>query len=177
VPLLLVVLFVVVPLVELFVIIQVGQVIGAWWTIAILLAGSILGSLLLRSQGRGVWRRFNAVMGEGRVPHREILDGVMIILGGALLLTPGFLTDVFGLLLLAPPTRAAIRKVLVRLLSHRLAYGIAGPAGAAAYGGGRWMWRRRGGDGSEERSAPGRPGDEPDVEGTARDASSPRLRR
>ncbi|MEJ7716410.1 MAG: FxsA family protein [Thermoleophilaceae bacterium] len=111
-PLLLVVLFVVVPLVELFVIIQVGQVIGAWWTIAILLADSILGSLLLRSQGRAVWRRFNAVMGEGRVPHREILDGVMIILGGALLLTPGFLTDVFGLLLLAPPTRAAIRRVL-----------------------------------------------------------------
>ena len=186
VPLLLVALFVVVPLVELFLIIQVGQVIGAWWTIAILLADSILGSLILRSQGRAAWRRFNAVMGEGRVPHREILDGVMIILGGALLLTPGFLTDVFGLLLLAPPSRAAIRRVLVRLLSHRVVYGIGGPAGAVAYGGARRMWRRRGADGSEERPPPGRGGVDPregregggpDIEGTARDGSSPHLRR
>jgi UPF0716 protein FxsA len=118
--LLLVGLFVVVPIVELYVIIQVGQEIGALPTIAILVADSILGSVLLRSQGRGVWRRFNEGLAAGRPPAREVLDGVLVIFGGALLLTPGFLTDVLGLLLLLPPTRAVVRRVLVRRFAARL---------------------------------------------------------
>src|SRR5919106_5442556 len=97
---LLVALFIVVPLVELYVIIQVGQAIGALPTIGMLVADSVLGSLLLRSQGRGAWRRFNEAMAAGRAPAREVLDGGLIIFGGALLLTPGFITDVPGLLLL-----------------------------------------------------------------------------
>ena len=105
----LVLLFIVVPIAELFVIIQVGQAIGVWWTIAILIADSILGSVLMRSQGRAAWRRFNDATQAGRVPAREVLDGVLVIFGGALLLTPGFITDVFGLLLLLPPTRAVVR--------------------------------------------------------------------
>jgi UPF0716 protein FxsA len=116
----LVLLFILVPILELYVIIQVGQEIGALWTIAILVADSILGSLLLRAQGRSAWRRFNAALSAGRPPAREVLDGVLIVFGGALLLTPGFATDVAGLLLLIPPTRAVIRRVLVRRLAKRV---------------------------------------------------------
>jgi UPF0716 protein FxsA len=116
----LVLLFIAVPLAELAVIIQVGQAIGVWWTIALLLADSLLGSWLMRHQGRTAWRRFNAALQEGRVPTREVLDGALVIFGGALLLTPGFITDILGLVLLIPPTRALVRAVLVRRLAHRM---------------------------------------------------------
>src|ERR671918_1479155 len=106
----LVVLFIVVPLVELYVIIKVGQWIGAGPTIALLLLDAVLGSVLLRHQGRAAWRRFNQALAERRVPHREVFDGVMVIFGAALLLTPGFITDVFGLLCLIPPTRDLLRR-------------------------------------------------------------------
>jgi UPF0716 protein FxsA len=116
----LVILFIVVPIAELAVIIQVGQAIGVWWTIGLLVADSILGSVLMRSQGRAAWRRFNAAVQEGRVPAREVLDGALVVFGGLLLLTPGFLTDVLGLALLIPPTRALVRRVLVRRLERRM---------------------------------------------------------
>ena len=161
----LVVLFVAVPLLELAIILQVGREIGVLPTIGILLLDSILGSLLLRSQGREVWRRFNAAMAAGRLPHREIVDGVMVIAGGALLLTPGFLTDVLGLLLLFPPTRAALRRIVLRVAGRRLV--VAAVGGAA---------------GRAQRGGFGRPGH--DVEGTAvehepraRPAAPPRLER
>ena len=112
----LVLLFVVVPIIELFVIIQVGEAIGVLPTIALLVADSILGAMLMRSQGRIAWGRFNAALAEGRIPHREVLDGVLIIMGGAFLLTPGFISDILGLLLLLPPTRAVVRRALVRVL-------------------------------------------------------------
>jgi UPF0716 protein FxsA len=121
----LLVIFIVVPLAELYVIFKVGEAIGYPLTILILAADSIIGSLLLKSQGRAVWRRFNEAMAAGRVPHREVLDGVMVIFGGAFLITPGFLTDVLGLLLLLPPTRALARRLLVRALGGRVAIGIA----------------------------------------------------
>jgi UPF0716 protein FxsA len=116
----LLVLFIVVPLVELYVIIQVGQAIGVLWTILLLLADSVLGSLLMRSQSRSAWRRFQLAISEGRPPAREVLDGVLVIFGGALLLTPGFVTDVFGLIFLAPPTRALVRGLLVRRFAARM---------------------------------------------------------
>jgi UPF0716 protein FxsA len=103
---LLVLLFILVPIAEIYVIIQVGQAIGPWWTIALLIADSILGSMLMRSQGKAAWRRFNAAIAEGRPPAREVLDGVLVIFGGAFLLTPGFISDIFGLIFLIPPTRA-----------------------------------------------------------------------
>jgi UPF0716 protein FxsA len=112
--LLLLVLFVGVPILEIYVIIQVGQAIGALWTIVLLIADSILGSMLMRSQGRAAWRRFQLALAEGRVPAREVVDGVLVIFGGAFLLTPGFCSDIVGALLLLPPTRAVIRRVLVR---------------------------------------------------------------
>src|ERR671927_29684 len=118
-PLLLVILFIVVPIAELYVIIQVGEAIGVLPTIALLIVDSLLGSALMRSQGRAAWRRFNLALGEGRIPHREVLDGALVIFGGALLLTPGFLTDILGAVLLVPPTRAVVRRVLSRRLGRR----------------------------------------------------------
>jgi UPF0716 protein FxsA len=118
--LLLILIFIVVPIAELALLIQVGELIGVWWTIALLIADSILGSLLMRSQGRAAWRRFNTALQAGRPPAREVLDGVLVIFGGALLLTPGFLTDIFGLLLLLPPTRAVIRRVFLRQAMRRI---------------------------------------------------------
>jgi UPF0716 protein FxsA len=123
----LVLLFIVVPIAELAVIIQVGQVIGVWWTIAILVADSILGSVLMRAQGRAAWRRFNEAVGAARVPAREVLDGALVIFGGALLLTPGFITDILGLLLLIPPTRAIVRAILARRLAHRMVASVTTP--------------------------------------------------
>ncbi|MBA2644919.1 MAG: FxsA family protein [Solirubrobacterales bacterium] len=127
----LVVVFIVVPLLELALILQIGREIGAWWTIGLLVADSILGSLLMRAQGRAVWRRFTQATRSGRPPASEVLDGALIIAGGALLLTPGFLTDALGLSLLLPPTRAVIRRVLARRLLHRMVAGMqSGPVGA-----------------------------------------------
>lgn len=116
---LLVALFIVVPIVELYVIIQVGQAIGVVPTLAILLADALLGSFLLRHQGRGAWRRFNEALEARRFPAREVADGVMIAIGGTLLLTPGFVTDIFGLLLLMPPTRAVVRRMLSAYVGRR----------------------------------------------------------
>jgi UPF0716 protein FxsA len=120
----LIALFIVVPLAELYVIIQVGEAIGVVPTLALLLADSVLGSMLLRHQGRAVWRRFNEALAAGRMPHREVVDGVLVIFGGAFLLTPGFLTDIVGAVLLVPPTRALVRRLLARRLMRRV--GVAG---------------------------------------------------
>jgi UPF0716 protein FxsA len=117
---LLVVLFITVPILELFVILQIAGVIGGWWTLLVLIADSVLGSVLMRSQGRAAWRRFNEALQAGRPPAREVLDGVLIIFGGALLLTPGFVTDVAGLTFLLPPTRAVLRRLLVRRFAGRM---------------------------------------------------------
>ena len=127
---LLVVLFIVVPIVELYVIIQIGGLIGVLPTLALLLADALLGSLLLRHQGRGAWRRFNAAIAERRFPGREVADGLMIAVGGTLLLTPGFVTDIFGLLLLIPPTRAIARRLLTAYAAHRFVVVGVGGAGA-----------------------------------------------
>jgi UPF0716 protein FxsA len=125
VPLLaLILLFIVLPLAELYVILKVGDAIGVVWTILLLAADSLIGSLLLRAQGRSVWRRFNTALAEGKMPHREVVDGVLVIFGGAFLITPGFITDVIGLLLLLPPTRSLIRSQVVRRLGRRVAIGV-----------------------------------------------------
>jgi len=129
----LVLLFIAVPIAELAVIIQVGQAIGIWWTIGLLIADSLLGSWLMRHQGRASWRRFNEAVAAGRVPTREVLDGALVIFGGALLLTPGFLTDILGLVLLVPPTRAIVRAVLARRLTARMVAAANRPRAPHAY--------------------------------------------
>ena len=124
----LIALFILLPLAELYVIFVVGDAIGWWQTILILAADSIIGSLLLKSQGRAVWRRFSEQMAAGKLPHKEVLDGVLVIFGGAFLITPGFLTDVVGILLLLPPTRVVMRRLVLRILGGRLAISVAGTA-------------------------------------------------
>ena len=128
--LVLVAVFIIVPLLELAVILQIGQEIGALWTIALLVADSILGALLMRAQGRAAWRRFTQAMRSGRPPATEVIDGALIVAGGALLLTPGFLTDALGLALLLPPTRALVRRVLARRLLSRMLAGMRTSPGA-----------------------------------------------
>jgi len=163
-PLFLILLFIVVPIVELYVIIQVGGAIGVLPTIALLIADSVLGAMLMRHQGRSAWRRFNAALSEGRIPHREVIDGALVIFGGALLLTPGFVTDILGIVLLLPPTRALVRGVIARRLLPRLVVSRVGGYGPAPpRGGGPPRRRPRGGGGS-------------DVEGTATEIDPPQLR-
>lgn len=114
------VLFVVVPFVELFVILRVGGAIGVGPTVGTLIAVSVLGAWLVKREGFAVLRRATGQIQAGRVPGRELVDGVLILFGGALLLTPGFLTDLFGLALLFPPVRAVVRPALLRQLTARV---------------------------------------------------------
>jgi UPF0716 protein FxsA len=119
--LVLVLLFIVVPIAELYVIIQVGEAIGVWPTLLLLLLDAIVGSWLLKREGRAAWRRFNQALAEKRIPAAEVADGFLVILGGGLLIAPGFITDIFGILFLIPPTRALARKVLYRFTVGRVA--------------------------------------------------------
>jgi UPF0716 protein FxsA len=177
-------LFVLVPIAELFVIIQVGQAIGVGPTIGLMVLTAVAGAYLARSQGRQTWTRFNETMRAGKVPGREVTDGAMIIFGGALLLTPGFITDVLGISLLLPPSRAAYRKVLKvaaartptgrpvlfvydRIPGSRRSGGGtgAGTAGGSASSGDRATGTSAGASGTRRR----RPSRAYDVEGSARE--------
>jgi UPF0716 protein FxsA len=138
--LLLVLVFIVVPIAELFVIIQVGELIGVWPTLLLLLLDAIVGSWLLKREGRAAWRRFNQALAERRLPGKEVADGFLVILGGALLIAPGFLTDILGVLLLIPVTRAVFRRILRRWTVGRVAVvGFPGAGGASfgSFGGSR----------------------------------------
>ena len=114
------VLFLVLPFAELYVILQISHVMGITSTLALLFAVSIVGAWLVKQQGLDVFRRARARMDEGRMPGRELVDGVLILFAGVLLLTPGFITDAVGLLLLLPPVRAGIRVLALRFLSKRV---------------------------------------------------------
>jgi UPF0716 protein FxsA len=149
--LLLVLLFIVVPIAELYVIIQVGELIGIWPTLLLLLLDAIGGSWLLKHQGRSAWRRFNQALAERRLPGKEVADGFLVILGGALLIAPGFITDIFGALLLIPPTRAVARRLLTRWTVGRVAV-VGFPGGGSMGGFGTRPGRGSGPNGSAGRS-------------------------
>lgn len=125
-----VLLFVVVPLAEVYLLIQVGQVIGGWWTVALLLAMGLLGGYLVKREGAKAWRALVEALAAHRVPARELADGALVLVGGTLLLTPGFLTDVLGAFCLLPFTRPLARRALTRVVSRRLA----GRVGTASFG-------------------------------------------
>ena len=131
-------------------ILKVGDAIGAVRRSLLLVADSLLGAMLLRSQGRAVWRRFNETLAQGRMPHREVIDGVLVIFGGAFLITPGFLTDIVGLVLLLPPTRALVRR-LARAPARPARGGRAWPAALRRRGHRHRVRRRRPGGSSGER--------------------------
>lgn len=118
--LLLVLAFVVVPLVELAVILQVRSAIGLEWTLLLLLAVSLVGAAVVRREGARAWRAFRGAVASGRPPATEVADGAMLLVGGTLLLTPGFVTDAVGLVLVLPPTRALLRRRLTAAVARRL---------------------------------------------------------
>ena len=118
----LVLLFIVVPIVELYVIIQVGHVLGVVNTLALLLIVSFVGAWLMKREGLSTWRRAQRQIDAGVVPGRELVDGALIVLAGALLLAPGFVTDVVGILLLLPPVRAGVRTFARHRLERRVTY-------------------------------------------------------
>ena len=112
--------FLVVPVVEIYVLIHVGQVIGAWWTVLLLVADSVLGSWLLRREGARAWRALQSALTEGRMPTRELADAALIVFGGTLFITPGFVTDVVGLVAILPVTRPIARRLLGALVARRV---------------------------------------------------------
>ena len=124
------VLFIAVPVLEIWLIVQLGQVVGPWWTILVIIAAGIVGAWLIKREGARAWRALTAALGSGRIPSRELADGALILIGGTLLLTPGFVTDLVGLVCVLPFTRPLPRRVLTGVIARRL--GVAGPLGAGA---------------------------------------------
>jgi len=117
------VVFAVVPVLELYVLIKVGKLIGAWETVAILLAVSFAGAWLVRHQGFAILSRIQGELAAGRIPAAEMLDGFLVLVGGILLLTPGFITDFLGIIFLVPGGRFFLKQFLRRWLEQRLARG------------------------------------------------------
>jgi UPF0716 protein FxsA len=109
-------LFILVPLAELYLFMTIGSELGFANTVAIIIITAILGAALTKSQGRRAMLKFQEATSQGRVPAHEALEGLIILLAGAVLITPGFLTDSVGFLLLIPP----VRTVVARFLGHRL---------------------------------------------------------
>ena len=119
--------FVLVPLIEIYVIIQVGQAIGPWWTILLLIADSVLGSWLVKREGARAWRALRSALDGGRMPATELADGMLILVGGLLMVTPGFVLDIVGALCILPFTRPIGRRMLAGLISRKLV-GVSYPA-------------------------------------------------
>jgi UPF0716 protein FxsA len=113
-------LFVVLPVVEISVLIRIGQTIGAWWTVLLLIADGVLGSWLMKREGSRAWAALTTALSSGRMPARELADGALILVGGTLLLTPGFVSDIAGLFCILPVTRPVARRALTRYLGRRL---------------------------------------------------------
>ncbi len=112
--------FVVMPLAEIYVIISIGKVIGAWWTILLLIADSVFGAWLIRREGRKAWAALRTALQRGQMPASELADGALILVGGTLMLTPGFVTDLVGMLFILPFTRPWARRLLTSVVSRRL---------------------------------------------------------
>ena len=126
----LVLLFIAVPLVELYVIVETARSIGTLETIGLLILVSVIGAWMVKAQGLAVLWRVRSKLAEGLMPGRELVDGALVLLAGALMLTPGFATDAVGLLLLFPPTRMAIRPIIIRRFRLRVTYYGPGDSGS-----------------------------------------------
>jgi UPF0716 protein FxsA len=118
---------IVASILEIWVIVQVGPVLGAPATLLLLVASAVLGAWLLRREGARTWRAFTTALAERRPPAVEVVDGVLVLTGGLLMMLPGFVSDVVGLLLVLPPTRRVVRGVVLLRLASRLPAGVLGP--------------------------------------------------
>ena len=123
----LLILFITVPAIELLLLIKIGTRIGLLPTVAIILITGFLGAALTRIQGLKTLTKYQKALAEGRLPHEEVMDGLMILVAGAVLLTPGFLTNIAGFLLLVPAVRTVVRKKLAGFLKTRIQ--VVGPGG------------------------------------------------
>ncbi len=124
--------FVLVPLVEIWAILQVGQLVGPWWTIALLVLDSVIGAWLIKREGGRAWQALREALQQGRMPAKEIADGALILIGGTLMLSPGFVLDIAGILLILPFTRPVARRLLTSVVERRLVVTPAfGPFGGA----------------------------------------------
>lgn len=126
---LLALLFLVVPIVELYVIVQVAGGLGVLQTIGLLILISVVGAWLVKAQGLNIIRKVQGQVRSGSVPGKELVDGALVMFAGALMLTPGFVTDALGLALLLPPSRAVVRTVLIKRFSSQVHVAGFGPAG------------------------------------------------
>jgi len=126
--------FLAMPLIELYVIIKVGQQIGVLPTIALLLLDSVIGTWLIRREGAKAWRALSERIQTGRLPHNELADGALVVLGGALMLSPGFVTDIFGILLVLPLTRPLFRRLVVSYAGSRATTYATGFTASRAHG-------------------------------------------
>jgi len=133
------VLLLLVPILELMTLIAVGRALGGWPTFLLLVATSLLGAWLIRHEGSRAWAALSRALQSGRMPARELADGMLVLVGGTLLLFPGFLTDLLGLVLVLPFTRPAARRLLEVVIAHRLlaqAAPFGGPPGRTGSSGG-----------------------------------------
>jgi UPF0716 protein FxsA len=129
--------FVLIPLAEIWAILQVGQLVGPWWTIALLVLDSMVGAWLIKREGGRAWRALREALQHGRMPARELADGALILIGGTLMLSPGFVLDLVGILLILPFTRPVARRLLTTVVERRLVVAPAfGPGFGAGFGAG-----------------------------------------
>ena len=145
--------FVLVPLAEIWAILQVGRLVGPWWTIALLVLDSMIGAWLIKREGGRAWRALSTALNSGRMPARELADGALILIGGTLMLSPGFVLDLAGILLILPFTRPVARRLLTSVVERRL---VVAPGFGAGFGPGSF-----GASGFDPRNG-GRPGPGPE---------------
>lgn len=139
-PLLLFVCFLALPVLEIYIILQIGALIGTWLTVGLLVADSLAGAWVVRREGLRTWQVVRETLSTGAVPDRELADAALILVGGALLLTPGFVTDAFGFVAVLPFMRPLLRRSLAAAAKRRLdaqarMYTSSGPGGAGPYDG------------------------------------------
>lgn len=142
-------LFIAIPLVELYFIIVIGEMIGALWTVALVILTAVIGVNLLRIQGMSTLSRAQQNMAQGQIPAMEMLEGVALAVAGVLLITPGFLTDSLGFLCLFPPTRQAMIRAIMSKARIQTSY-TAGPGPSAGAGNGYT------GPAADKKEAPGK---------------------
>jgi UPF0716 protein FxsA len=137
--------FLVVPIVEIYVIVQVGEQIGVLPTVLLLILESALGAWIVRREGARAWRALRDAITVGQLPSRELADAALVLVGGVLLLTPGFVTDVFGFFFVLPPTRPLARRLLTGYLARRATVTVSRLGGPSGPGGAAPRWSGPGG--------------------------------